>query len=114
MAIYRPSGPFVVPMILLIPTVTDAKGSAKKVYPESGELFYGSFRTFGGTEIEKNGVLVVDDTATVETWYRSDIKSDCRIQDMDGVTYEILGTPENINKRNQYLRFKIRSIRGGV
>lgn len=111
---YRPHGPFNVPMLLLIPTIVTSKGSNKKIYPESGELIYCSFRTFGGTERTVNDALVIDDTAIVETWYRPDIKADCELVDTDGIKYEILGTPENINKRNQYLMFKIRAIRGGA
>ena len=114
MANYRPSEPFVVPMFFFAPETKVSKGVVKKVYPESGELFYCSFRTFGGTESFSNDVLSVEDTATIETWYRPDIKSDCIIKDADGKTYKILGTPENINMRNQIMRFKVRSVSGGV
>ena len=114
MANYRPNEPFVVPMFLFIPETKVVKGVAKKVYPESGELFYCSFRTFGGTESFSNDVLTVEDTATVETWYRPDIKADCIIKNVDGKAYEILGNPENINMRNQIIRFKVRSVSGGV
>lgn len=114
MAEYKPSGPFIIPLFVFIPKLVTVKGSTKKVYPDEGELIYCTFRTFGGTERTDNDTLVVEDTAVIETWYRPDIKADCKIIDEDGIEYEILGTPENINKRNQYLRFKIRSIRGGA
>lgn len=114
MASYKPSGPFNVPMFLFIPIETESKGSAKKIYPDEGELIYCSFRTFGGTERIVNDVLTIEDTAIIETWYRPDIKSNCKLKDVDRIEYEILGTPENINKRNQYLKFKIRAIRGGA
>jgi hypothetical protein len=114
MANYRPSEPFNVPMFVFIPVVVTAKGSSKKTYPINGELIYCSFRTFGGTETTSNGVLTIEDTAVIETWFRPDIKSDCILEDADGIRYEILGTPENVNKRNQILKFKIRSIRGGA
>ena len=111
---YHPSEPFTVPLWLLMPKLVTTKGSTKKVYPETGELIMCSFRTFGGTEVTKNDVLVIEDTAVIETWFRPDIKSDCMLEDEDGIRYEILGTPENINKRGQFLRFKIRTIRGGA
>ena len=114
MAEYRPSVPFNVPMFLFIPTATEKKGSTKKVYPDKGELIYCSFRTFGGTERTSNDILIIEDTAVIETWYRPDIKADCILENTDGQKYEILGTPENINMRNLYLRFKIRAIRGGA
>lgn len=114
MANYRPNIPFYVPMFLFIPAIKIIKGTTKKIYPESGILIYCSFRTFGGTENKSNEVLVVEDTAIVETWYRPDIKSDCVLKNESGDSYEILGTPENINMRNQIVKFKIRKISGGV
>lgn len=114
MANYRPKGPFNVPMFLFVPIEIEVKGSTKKIYPDEGELIYCSFRTFGGTERIVNDVLTIEDTAIIETWYRPDIKSNCKLKDVDGIEYEILGTPENIEKRNQYLKFKIKAIRGGA
>ena len=111
---YRPNEPFAVPMSLYIPTTTTSKGSAKKTYPKTGEQIFCRFRTFGGTETTVNGVLVVENTATVETWYRPDIKSDCVLKDVSGLSYEILGTPEDIEQRHQFLRFKVRAIKGSA
>lgn len=109
---YRPSGPFSTPMELLIPTKSKIKGTTAKTYPENGETIFGRFRTFGGTEITVNNTVVVENTATIETWFRSDIKADCRIR-VDGTDYEILGKPENIDMRNQFLLFRVRAIEGG-
>lgn len=114
MANYRPTEPFTVPMYIYIPQTKTAKGSTKKVYPDTGDLIYCSFRTFGGTERTSNDALIVEDTAVIETWYRPDIKADCILQNVDGQKYEILGTPENINMRNQILRFKVRAVKGGA
>lgn len=114
MANYIPKEPFTVPMMVYIPQTKTAKGSTKKVYPKTGELIYCSFRTFGGTERTSNDTLVVEDTAVIETWYRPDIKSDCIVEDAAGQRYDILGTPENINMRNQVLRFKVRAVKGGA
>lgn len=110
---YRPSGPFNVPMVLFVPTETMAKGTPKKTYPAQGLTFFGRFRTFGGTERVVNDILVLDDTGTVETWYRSDITADCRVE-IGGKPYEIIGTPENIEMRNQFLVFRVRAYRGGA
>lgn len=114
---YKLSSPLNVPLMLLVPEYTDILGVAQKTYPdiESGILIYGSFRTFGGTEREVNGLYSIENTATVETWYRPDITSDCRIGvPQTGEVYDILGEPENINMRNQYLRFKVLQVRGGA
>lgn len=110
---YRPSEPFTVPFTLLAPETVTAKGSTKKIYKPVG-LIYCSYRTFGGTEITVNGNLVVENTAVLETWYRPDIKASCKLQDTEGNEYEIIGTPENISMRNQFLKFKIRALAGGA
>lgn len=110
---FKPSGPFTVPIQLFIPTVQTIKGTLKKVYPTNGILINGTFRTFGGTEKIVNNLFVVDDTGTIETWYRPDITSDCRLR-INNVNYEILGSPENIQMRNQYLLIKVRAIKGGA
>ena len=113
MADYKPPTRFDTPVTLLVPTTTSYNGVAKKVYPKTGQTIMVSFRTFGGTETTVNGVLSVENTATVETWYNPAIKSDCRLR-LNGRNYEILGDPENINCRNQFLRFKVRAIGGGA
>ena len=60
-------------------------------------------------------MIPVIDTAYVETWYRPDIKSDCRIRVMEtGKVYEILGEVENIDMRNQFAKFKVRAVKGGA
>jgi hypothetical protein len=117
MAEYKPRTPFNVPIILLQPTYETVSGVPTKTFPalSKGILFYGSFKTYGGTEREVNGLYSVIDTAVVECWFRPEITSDCRIYvTANNGTYEILGEPENINLRNQYLKFKVRRIKGGV
>lgn len=112
---YRPSTPFNVAMKLLVPTDTVVKGVTKKVFPEpeDGILFFGSYRSFGGTENIANDLYTVYNTATVDTWYNPNIKSDCRVYICEtGETFEIINAPENIDLRNQYLRFKIQKIGG--
>ena len=114
---YRPTTPFNVPMKLLSPTTKSVSGVSKKVYPDPDTIenvFFGNFRTFGGTERESNGLYVIENTATVETWYTPDIKSDCQIYLVPtGQVYEVIGEPENIELRNQFLKFRVRMV-GGV
>lgn len=117
MATYKPSVPYNVPLALMIPTYQNELGVNKKVYPEPCEcpVIFGSFRTFGGTEKDVNGILAVENTAVIETWFRPDITSNCEICVLStGAIYEIIGEPENISMRNQFLRFKVRGIKGGV
>ena len=115
MADYKPSSPFTVPMKLLVPTYQTVKGVRKKVFPEDGPLIWCSFKTYGGTERDVNDVYSIEDTANIETWYRPDIKSDCRVKLADtDATYEIMNEPENINMRNQYCKFKVQRVKGGA
>ncbi len=114
MAEYRPSIPFSTPMYLFIPKYVTVKGSTKKVFPETGELIYCSFKSYGGTERTTNDLYTIEDTANIETWFRPDITSECVLDTPDGARYEIMNEPENINMRNQFLKFKIRRVKGGA
>lgn len=117
MAAFSFDEPLATPLMLLIPTYSNAYGVNTKTYPAiaDGILIYGSFKTYGGTERNVNGLYSIENTAVIKTWYRPDIKSDCRIGvPATGEIYDILGEPENINMRNQYLQFKILQVRGGA
>lgn len=116
-----------IPFVLLTPNYKKVSGVNKPIYPtiqealnvkdEKGNrlnLFFGSFKTYGGTERDVNGVYSIEDTANIETMYRPDIKANCRIAREDGATYDIIGEPENINMRNQFLKFKVRRVKGGA
>ena len=115
---YRPQANFNVPMKLLIPEWRTISGVDKKVYPNVEDvtdelIFFGNFKTFGGTEKVVNEVYSIEDTAVIETWYRPEIRAECRIALLNtNDVYEILGSPENIEMRNQFLKFKVKRIRG--
>ena len=117
MAKYKPSAVFSAALVLLIPTAEVVQGVSVKSFPalSKGLPFFGSFKTYGGTEKVADGLYSVIDTAVVETWYRPDITSACRIAVQEtGAVYEILGEPENINLRNQFMKFKVRRVTGGA
>ena len=103
------------PIQLLVPTGERVKGVLKNTYSKKNEPFFASFKTFGGTEREVNGVTVIEDTAELVCYYNPDIKANCHIINIyDNTEYEILGRPENINQQFQYLKFKVRAIVGGA
>lgn len=115
MKTYKPSFPYSTAIELLIPTYTTKKGVTIKEFPEQGIRLNCSFKTYGGTETTINDVYSLEDTAQVETWYRPDIKADCRIKViLSGQIYEIMNTPENIDMRSQFCKFKVRAVRGGA
>lgn len=112
---FKPNFPYSTAIELLIPTYNVVKGVRVKSYPSEGVRLNCSFKTYGGTDTEVNGVYAVEDTASVETWYRPDITSECRVVLLQtGQPYEILGAPENIDMRNQFCTFKVRAIKGGA
>lgn len=100
--------------MLMIPTYTTVKSVDVKTFADK-DIINCSLKSFGGTEQTTNDLYTVIDTAYVETWYRPDIKSDCRIRVMEtGKVYEILGEVENIDMRNQFAKFKVRAVKGGA
>lgn len=115
MADYKPKGPFSVPFKIGTPSVTTKKGVPTKTYTESETIYYGTFRTFGGTESVKDGLYSVINTATLETWYTPDIKADSRIHLLQtDELYEVVGKPENIQMRNQYMLARLQAVTGGA
>lgn len=108
---------FNVPMILLQPTWSESYGVGTKTFPDvkDGKPFFGSFRSFSGTERVLNGLLVQNTTGLIETWYDPDIKADCRIALAEsGDVYEIEGEPEDMYSRHQFLRCRVKLYKGGA
>ena len=109
---YQTMAPFNVPMYLMTPSETMKKGVPVKTFTQ-GALFFGTFRTFGGTESTSNDIIVIHDTATITTWYDPAIKAGCEIKLADtGEVYNIIGTPEDIAMRHQYMQFKVEKTGG--
>lgn len=117
MARYKPAKEFNTPMLLYVVTgSTESMGVTKPVHAAEGILFYGSFATYGGTERAVNDIVVVEDTATVETYYRPEFTAAARVAlaDNPGKVYEIVGEPENIEQRNLYTKMKLTRVQGGA
>ncbi len=112
---YHPAMPFNVAMRVLVPTTVKIKGVPTKTFsaPEESEQIFGSFRTFGGTETTVNDLYTVEDTVTIDTWFRPDITADCEIYiEENKQYYEILASPEDIEMRHQFLQIRARKIGG--
>ena len=109
---YQPQAPFNVAARHKPRTTKKVNGVNQETFTD-GNIFYCSAKSYGGTEKVVNDILVVEDTWTIDTWYNSEIKKGDHIVFLDDNTeYEILATPENINRRNQYMRFKVVRIGG--
>ena len=93
---------------------TKINGVVKKTFTEL-DNFFCSAKSYGGTEKVINDKYVIEDTMQIETWYRPDIVSGCRIKLLDDNSeWEILNTPEDIDRRHQFLVFKVKRIVGGA
>lgn len=109
---YRPSEPFSTVALLFNPIYETVKGVTVKKWVNVGVINC-SFKTYGGTETTINDQIAVVDTANVETWYRPDITSASMIK-LGAKSYEVMGEPEDIEQRHQFLKFKVRGVKGGT
>lgn len=101
------------PVKLIAPSGVKRHGGAEVyTYPEDGALIFVSWKSYGGTESVTDGVLSIIDTAQITTWYRPDIKANCRIKRQDGALYEIISEPEDIELGGRYCQFKVQRIKG--
>lgn len=117
MANYRPAeaDQMTTPLKLQIPVYENVIGVTKiSRYEDAKEpIFYASFKTYGGTETNVNGVYSIIDTADIVAFYRPDIKTNCRITNLKtGAVYSVIGVPENIDERNQFVKFKVERVKG--
>ena len=112
MAEYKPQLPFNVPAKLLKKSMQKVNGVNQPTFTES-RMFYCAAKSYGGTEKVVNGVYVIEDTWQIDTWFNPDFAKGDRIRFLDDNTeFEILASPENINRRGQYMRFKVSRIGG--
>ena len=110
---YQPQVPFNVPFKHLKRELKKVNGVNQETFVEGEDVFFCSAKSYGGTEKTVNGVLVIEDTWVIDAWYNPDFRKGDKIRFRDDDTeYEILASPENINRRNQYMRFKVVGIGG--
>lgn len=111
---YKPSMPFNVPAQILKGSYEKVNGVNKKVFSE-GEAIFVSAKSYGGTEKTVNDTYVIEDTLNIETWYRPDITAIDGIKLLDDESsWEILNSPEDIDRRHQFLKFNVKRIKGGA
>ena len=109
---YQPSVPFSVPALHLKRSTRKVNGVNKEVFKE-GVTFFCSAKSYGGTEKVVNDVYVIEDTWQIDTWYNPAFSKGDKIRFLDDNSeFEILASPENINRRGQYMRFKVSRIGG--
>lgn len=110
---YEANLPFDIPALHLKRHLEKVNGINQEVFTEAQETFNCSAKSYGGTEKQVNGVTVIEDTWIVDTYFNPEFKKGDKIRFLDdGTEYEILASPENINRRGQYMRFKVLHIGG--
>ena len=110
---YQARVPFCTPAEHLPKKPVKGNGVKTYEYPERGNLFYCSAVAWVGTRTNINDLSTEKDTLTVETWYTPDIKKDDRILLLDdNSVWEVETKPENINRKGQFMRFKVVAIGG--
>ena len=114
MASYKPTMPFNVPAQILKSEYRKVNGIRTKIFTE-GDVIFVSAKSYGGTERIVNDTVVIEDTINIETWYRPDITASDVIRLLDdGSKWEIIDNPENIERRNQFLKFKVKRYMGNA
>lgn len=100
--------------MLLSPAVSKKiNGVQTYTWAEDGPILFGNLKSYGGTERVANDLLVIEDTLVLTTWYRPDIRANCRVRIIQtGAVYEIINEPENWEMRNQFLVCKLRRVKG--
>ena len=110
---YKPDLPFNVLFHILSLNKVFINGVNSQQYQEIDDSFYCSVKSYGGTEKTINGAYVIEDTIIVDTWYTDKLKSKDRIKLLEtGEIYEIMNTPEDINRRHKWMKFKAVRIHG--
>jgi hypothetical protein len=72
-----------------------------------------NWKSKGGTESQRDGLLTYADTASVVMLFSPDISIKDRIVLEDtGQEFEVISSPENIEMRYQYLSFKVQRVGG--
>lgn len=98
------------PCRILTPTNEKINGCVVKSYKE-GDVFFASIKSYGGTDTTINNVFVIQDTLSVESFYRQEIKSNCKLKLLDDDSlWEIINTPEMIDREKKIILFKVKRI----
>ena len=112
MADYKPQLPFNVPAMHMSCTVKSESGMKTESFTDTS-MFFCSAKSYGGTEKMVNDIYVIEDTWVIDTWFNKAFKKGDHIRFLDdGREFKILASPENINRRGQYMRFKVVAIGG--
>lgn len=90
----------------------EVNGRVTKQFTIVGNL-RGKFKQKGTAEATTNGLIVVNTKTTFTTWFKSTVTA-TDILTINGVDYEIIGDPENVEMRGRYMIINLEKISGGA
>ena len=107
MSEFTPDLPFRTPFKILKRSIKKVNGVNQEKFTEQKETLYCTAKSYGGTEKIINDVYTIVDTLTFQTYYTPAISKGDKILLLDDNSeYEVLASPENINRANKWLVFK--------
>ena len=111
---YKPAkiSEFVTPAVHKKPTYSEVNGRQVKEFAVVGNL-RGKFKQKGTSEMNANGLIVVNDKTSFITWWKTDFEAKDIIT-IGGVDYQVIGTPENVEMRGRYAILNLEKISGGA
>lgn len=110
---YQPQVPFNVPFRVIKAVPETINGVRTFTYVEYDEVYYCNARAYISSVKNINDLSTEEDTLTVDSYWLPFLKRNDRIRLLDDDSvWELTLEPENINRRNQWSRFKVVRIRG--
>lgn len=103
---------FVTPAIQKRTEVVMINGRTQKQVIEVANL-RGKFKQKGTSELNANGLVVVNVKTTYTTWWKEDFKAG-DILTINGVDYLVKGQPENVEMRSRYAVLPLEILEGGA
>lgn len=103
---------FVTPAIQKRTQVVMINGRTQKEVVEVANL-RGKFKQKGTSELNANGLVVVNVKTTYTTWWKEDFKSG-DILTINGIDYLVKGQPENVEMRSRYAVLPLEVLEGGA
>lgn len=113
---YKPAriSEFITPAVHKKPQVVENNGRTQKTFVEASKpQIRGKFKLKGTSEINANGLIVVNDKTSFITWWKNDFASG-DVLNIGGSDYQIIGTPENVEMRGRYAVLNLEKIEGGA
>lgn len=73
----------------------------------------GKFKQKSTSEGIVNGVRAVTESTTYTTWWKDDFKAG-DILSINGIDYQVIGNPENVEMRSRYAVLTLSRVKGGA